>query len=355
MSVMRSSGCLRTKATIAWRHGAPAGRDARFRTATRIHRRAWSSTPIEPDAPTDVAPTKSPLERIKKELTAFCASEFRSLTPAPPPYLFHYTTAEGMKGIVDSGSIWAHCIEHLNDYTEARYAASVMRAHIDRAYAVEPRPEACELFDALRRRMGGVTASRLFVASFSANGDELGMWRLYANRGTGFSFCFQTTEAASWGGYLVKCQYDPHALTLFCAKSLTKIRELFLADSDNPNPNDYAAEFFSQVAWFAPIYKQEIWSDETEWRLIFIRDPEHHQRRIDGRTYIEIPGSIGSASRIPIAAVCAGPDCDYVDNIRPLQRLMHGKGYGHVQTHLSQFFKAQPGRPAPPSPTSASR
>ncbi len=33
-------------------------------------------------------------------------------------YLYHYTTAEGFRGIIESQELWATSIYHLNDWTE---------------------------------------------------------------------------------------------------------------------------------------------------------------------------------------------------------------------------------------------
>ncbi|OHB73757.1 MAG: hypothetical protein A2Z25_00740 [Planctomycetes bacterium RBG_16_55_9] len=37
-------------------------------------------------------------------------------------YVYHYTTTEGFKGILESGEIWATSIYCLNDWTEFEYA-----------------------------------------------------------------------------------------------------------------------------------------------------------------------------------------------------------------------------------------
>jgi hypothetical protein len=242
-----------------------------------------------------------------------------------------------MQGIIRSGCMWAHSIEQQNDYTEVRYAASVMRAHIERAYAVEPDALACELFLALRRQMATIFLGNLFVLSYSGDGDELGMWRLYADRGTGFSFGFPLHAAKEWPGTIIiaKCQYDFRKLDLFCSASLIKVRELYLAavkSGCNSDVDGIAAMFFRHIAWFATIFKPHVWADEQEWRIVFHRGPEHHKKRDDERSYIDVPPS-GS---FPIEAICAGPNCDAVNSIRSLRELMAKTTYKSVPLYMSQ-------------------
>jgi hypothetical protein len=274
-----------------------------------------------------------------KKFSDFCGAQFRSLTPAPPPILYHYTTAAGMRGIIKSGSMRATHVEFLNDYTEIRYAASIFRAHLDRGYATEPSEEACRLFRAIRMQIGTMDTQNLFVLSFVGRADELPMWRLYADRGTGFSFAFPFHEAASWGGFPMKCQYEPAALNLTCCVALSKIREIYLGDvasGSSPDTEEYARMFLRNIAWFAPMFKPQIWADEDEWRLVFMREKRHHKTDEHGRLYVDVPGLDDSVAKLPIRAICAGPHCGYQESILPLQTLMKGSTYQDVPIHISQ-------------------
>jgi hypothetical protein len=39
-------------------------------------------------------------------------------TDSPPPILYHYTSQDGLLGILDSKSIWASKVQYLNDEQE---------------------------------------------------------------------------------------------------------------------------------------------------------------------------------------------------------------------------------------------
>ena len=46
--------------------------------------------------------------------------------PRPPRRLFHYTSAEGLLGILRDQRVWASDPEYLNDYTELRYGEELV-------------------------------------------------------------------------------------------------------------------------------------------------------------------------------------------------------------------------------------
>jgi hypothetical protein len=238
-------------------------------------------------------PKMPELSHANEALEAFGKTQLAALHPQATARLYHYTTAESMAAILRSGRMRAHNIGTMNDFTEVRLAASVLGAHLDRGYAVEPEQRVCELFRATRRYLATIELSTVFALSFSGNGEEPGMWRLYADRGTGFSFGIPAFKLQQpWGGYLIKCNYSSIDLDGFCVRALATIRRVYLDDvaAGREGPYDeYAAMFFRHVVWFGPVFKHAVWSDEQEWRVVFVRPPEHHRQRPDGRTYIEIP------------------------------------------------------------------
>src|SRR6266568_9238891 len=62
-----------------------------------------------------------------QELHAFDQrlDELRTSDEPPPETLFHYTSGEGIKGIINSGKLWATSIYHLNDSSEFEYGLDI--------------------------------------------------------------------------------------------------------------------------------------------------------------------------------------------------------------------------------------
>src|SRR5215204_6249223 len=95
----------------------------------------------------------------------FNAEMDRLYPPVPPPILYHYTTIEAMQSIIRTGIMRAFNVEFMNDHAELRYAASVMRAHIDRAYAIGTDPFFCDVLNRIRRTTIPLDIRQLFLLS----------------------------------------------------------------------------------------------------------------------------------------------------------------------------------------------
>lgn len=293
-------------------------------------------------------------------LNEYLADQLRSLAGNDiPQSVYHYTSSQSMRAIISSGMLRAHNLAQMNDFAEGRYAASFMRAHIDRGSAIQPDQDAMALLGAMRQQLTRVDLANVFALSFTSDGDEPGMWRLYADRGRGFSFAIPTRNALSWGGdghkgMFASCIYKSGRLTRFCADALAKIQEIYLRDAGNGlavDPAEYAAMFLDNISWFAPVFKPDVWADEKEWRFIFARpQPEH--KSSDGRHYIELPLALPTTQNPqPITAICAGPDCDYEDDILPLQQVLYERGFGglggNFPIYTSTKHVTRPGRKPP--------
>jgi hypothetical protein len=243
-----------------------------------------------------------------------------------------------MLGILQSGKLRVSGIEQLNGKTELRYAVSIFRAHLDRFYATEQTAEGCDLFRHIKQQVDTVDTTGMYVASFSADGDEFGMWRLYGDRGRGFSFAFPFYKVEHWGGFPCKCHYDTTKADEFCRGVLTMVRDTLLADlraGTKPDLESIAATFLWQISYFGLLFKPHAWADEKEWRLIFIQPKTVIKTRTSGSTYIEIPYD----DRLPIGAICAGPLCEQ-SSITKVQDCLRKPGQ-KITLHLATAGKLQ--------------
>lgn len=253
-------------------------------------------------------------ENFEGRLNAYCLgrqqahSGYHSLSRTGS--FFHYTTMSGLESILTSGHLRAYNIEHQSDYTELRLAASLLRVQLDYRFAYAPNEDEALLYEAMRKEMGVLRLSDLFSLSFSDDGDEERMWRLYASRGRGFSFSIPIKAFASWPDlkFVTKVIYDG----VQQRELLSDLVEFTAAEYRRDDPTlrrtrvaDYAASFFRHVAWFGFGIKLEDYASEKEWRLVFIRPPEHHKLDERGRMYIEVAGP--PAAPLPISAICSGP------------------------------------------------
>ncbi len=110
----------------------------------------------------------------------------------PPTVLYHYTNDAGLAGVIESGKLWFSDIFALNDPSELRHG---LRIAIDllKARAKATRTEIATFASMFERfdLDGGIEkAGHFFICCFSADGDDLGQWRAYADNGRGFNLEF---------------------------------------------------------------------------------------------------------------------------------------------------------------------
>ena len=114
----------------------------------------------------------------------------------PPAVVYHYTNDPGLAGIVESGKFWFSDIFALNDPSELRHG---LRIAIDllKSRATDDRAEIAtfaSMFERFDLDAGIEAAGHFFICCFSADGDDLGQWRAYADNGQGFALGFDTSS-----------------------------------------------------------------------------------------------------------------------------------------------------------------
>lgn len=148
-------------------------------------------------SPLDLVPADmlAELQRFDALCEQVIASFVGAIEAQPPPqYVYHYTNAAGLKGILESGTIWLSDIFSLNDPSELGHGFSQAVAILNAMAASGP-PESklfAEQFEAFLTQGGIQAAAHFFAGSFSANGDDLGQWRAYADNGRGYALEFNT-------------------------------------------------------------------------------------------------------------------------------------------------------------------
>ena len=112
----------------------------------------------------------------------------QALTSAPDYPIYHYTACEALVSIIGSNVLRASSLDLMNDAPEIRLAASVFRACLDRRAAVSS-GKALGLLSAMQTRMRAVLVIKnVYSVSFSRSLYDIGMWKLYADKGRGFAF-----------------------------------------------------------------------------------------------------------------------------------------------------------------------
>jgi len=105
--------------------------------------------------------------------------------------LWHYTTPEGLTGIIESSSLWATDVFYLNDSAEFMHGINIAREIIKQKISslCGDEKRRLERFDTDLSFIGPDHKRPVYVCSLSKTENELSQWRAYCEGG-GFSIGF---------------------------------------------------------------------------------------------------------------------------------------------------------------------
>ena len=196
-----------------------------------------------------------------------------------PDLLFHYTTAVGLMGIVESGKIWTTKIQYMNDNSELQLAFDYIRNEIDlqrkgieKTRTEEELEEMCKVLDSTEK-------INVSLASFTEMGDQLSQWRGYCEIGNGYSLGFDGHKLRklvhSNNSYnLVPCIYEEKEHKRLIKELVDNYPTKKMLDAtriEDPELNDifqFSLAFANSVLFLAPLIKSASFKEEKEWRLI---------------------------------------------------------------------------------------
>jgi hypothetical protein len=215
-----------------------------------------------------------------------------------PSILYHYTSQQGLLAIINSKTIWATNIYYLNDSSEYEYAAKLIQDVI-REYLITPpgsspslaagiplptkiTPEMLEqmLLESIRGVISLLTTRyRIYVCSFSEEGDQLSQWRGYCPNGNGFSLGFATSplqdQMVKYSFGLVQCVYDKNEQTKIVKKIIDKsiiALKSSLGETDGVKISamltEIAASTVGKLFFALSRLKHETFREEKEWRFV---------------------------------------------------------------------------------------
>jgi len=215
--------------------------------------------------------------------------------------IYHYTTSDGLIGILQNSSIWASNYAFMNDPSEITYSINKSKEAIDIARNGRGKI-AMNMFDKLKTELDKEGAWTEYIASFCENGDLLSQWRTYAAGASGYSIEFDA-EVLNWNLMdavsLYKVIYDPNLqkdiLTEVCEIIADFIENKFsiIGDTVNMLLDVYVSKFVIIFRYLCSRMKHEAYSEEKEWRLVFLKSSgdEKASRFFDDKVHFRTRGS----------------------------------------------------------------
>ena len=262
-----------------------------------------------------------------------------------PKLLYHYTTQNGLLGIITTGELWATKIDYLNDLTEFHIAPELA---VERLRLIETNPldeRQKEAAIALSRAIGLIEVPALCTICFCSNGDLLSQWRGYSGGSYGFSIGFDLTILRSVGS---RCGFDLQRCIYKKAVQSQIIKELcenYLSDEilNSYELSDIVRDFARALRMFGAFFKHPAFSEEEEWRLVSIPPIRNDQLLFrEGKSLITPYGTM-TIGQGAISHVYVGP-CPHMElsmsSVRTLlskHRAFSPSGIGRVDPSLIPF------------------
>ncbi len=294
--------------------------------------------------------------------------------------LWHYTTAEGLLGILQSKQLWATRIEFLNDSEEfVGFFDSVLPGIVASIPDIDHHALSSALRDVL---LGGF---RTFTSSFSAidagdtdkdwlteNG-RLSQWRGYG-AGGGYALVFDTAKLeecllqesllfTDTQLSLFDAEYGMHSPESIChdenksrlSALMEELPKLLMKIQTNADIDDSAHKLF--VEYLLPLAtarKNRAFREEREVRLaVTFPDPIRHStaERIDahrrpavhhacrrGNTvpYVRLFEAQGLAS-LPVKRIVIGPHREKIGRQVAVESLLHASGFSSTDVVVSKI------------------
>lgn len=215
-----------------------------------------------------------------------------------PEMLWHYTNSNGVKSIIESGSIFTTQIGCLNDSSEIMYSVDMLRSAMSRLRSkseISAIPEIDRILFTIADEELSVDVrpfSEWFVACLSELSDDLSQWRAYSGGENGFAIGFRTDVLIqiSYKNYksrfkLAKISYDQNfhhkIVDLVAEKTLEFCRAGYLMRS-GCDPSVWVNEFLltwrNYLTYLTPVLKHPSFS--SEMRVAFNGCPARRRLQV---------------------------------------------------------------------------
>lgn len=282
--------------------------------------------------------------------------------------LYHYTSLNGTLGILGSRTIWATHASYLNDAREFFHGLSFAKQVAGEIFMEDDYLAAFGW--AVRHGLEAVSADSLYVTSFSEKADLLSQWRGYCPPGAGLCLGFAVSQLRRFcdgrGYRLEKCVYDHQkqfqrveALVRECfemfPKPLLTRKEYESLDSKgqvdaeigyrtqtSEGPQKPQADFAVQwlcdkIAEVAPLFKNEGFHEEAEWRIVAKEPRERVKFRASSSylaPYVELE-LLSDAARSALREVIIGPNPNQKRCQMSIEMLLDSSGLANVDVKSS--------------------
>lgn len=203
--------------------------------------------------------------------------------------LYHYTSLDGFKGIIEGKSFWASDIRFLNDSTEFTHGRNLCLECVEALRKQTSKADVVSFIDVLQNMLtdplflwGDIRDSQyfIFVVSFCEDGDLLSQWRGYSGGQQGVSLGFKVRDLVRVSTQYANDYFIPNKVIYeddVKREIINDILRIGLCSykynshkwSRDIIQSDIARMVRGALYWFLPLFKHSSFKQEQEWRFQF--------------------------------------------------------------------------------------
>ncbi len=245
------------------------------------------------------------IKEIRDSINDFYGSWLQIHSTDSPLILYHYTTLEGLKGILDNRSIWCSHISTLNDPLELQYGKKIILEKLKTFLINQNESILKGIIDDIIMFINAFDESlyNTYISCFCEDNNLLSQWRAYSNKCIGYNLGisfdsntkFSHSEDLSDESFMIlrKVIYDKDLQNKTVNNCISLIiRGITSAIQQwNINKESLPIAWQSQAAIEAtnPLYdiiftlKNGAFKEEKEWRLIKVLQDNYKTKLINFR------------------------------------------------------------------------
>lgn len=262
---------------------------------------------------------------------------------------YHYTDANGLIGIINSGRLWATDIRFLNDPSEGVFFPERLLQIMEKSQ-MHNNDLINKIISGIRTSMEHPRSSHsTFCISLSRKGDQLSQWRGYGDFGKGYSIGFNIEENTP------DIQLAHHYEIVYGSDGLQGIADdlidIFSLSSEKWG-NILYDEWASTIHFLAKSFKDGAYLEENESRLVCIYDHDRkdileNERSLKFRSrngeiipFLETSLYLESKEReksLPIKEIIVGPGVDFERSYVAINSILKLNNYTDVEIVKSKI------------------
>lgn len=250
---------------------------------------------------------------------------WKSHRSGAPTHVYHYTSAEGLYGILESNTVWAADCRFLNDASESQVGVAKAR-DISRARRFSTKDDQLiSFYRELSKLLRQDSPEPNFIFSLSERDDDLSQWRTYANDGLGFTIGFSTEKLLEnsqdnegefeFSKVLYGSRDQDSILRSLFSTFEKEVKGIGAASSHSAGDIEEAAMLLDWlVANYSTLFKHSSFRSEKEWRVntYNLIDEESQSVKIRARCgrlipYIPLNLCKFPHDKMPVSRIGIGP------------------------------------------------